>query len=79
MAGWMTTTNQGFTFQPSTGGQILVIEQDHVQRCRKQITNIFSWLKVFSHYMAVLTACEATMSAQATGLVAHFHLILQLS
>ena len=70
---------EGYTLQPSTGEQILVIDQDQVQHCRKQITDIFTWLKAFSRYMAVLTSCDSTTSAQTTGLVAHLHLILQLS
>ena len=37
----------------------------------------YLWLKAFSHYVAALTSCESP--AQATGLVAHVHLILQLS
>ena len=40
---------------------------------------IFTWLKAFSCYMAVLTSCDSTTSAQTTGLAAHLHLILQLS
>ena len=59
--------------------QIVVIEPDRVQRCRKQISDIFTWLKAFSRYVAALTSGEATTSAQATSLVAHLHLILQLS
>ena len=59
--------------------QIVVIEPDRVQRCRKQISDIFTRLKAFSRYVAALTSYEATTSAQATGLVAHLYLILQLS
>jgi len=68
---------EGFTFQPPTGGHILFIDQDQVESHRKQITNIiFSWLKGFSRYMAVLTSCDSTTPAYATGLMAHHHLIL---
>ena len=70
---------EGYTLQPSTGTQILVLDQDQVQCRRKQITDIFTWLKAFSHYMAVLTSSDSTTSAQTTGLAAHLHLILQLS
>ena len=70
---------EGFTLQPSSGRQILVIDQEHVQHQRKQITDIFSWLKAFARYMAVLTSSDSTSAAQATGLVAHLHLVLQLS
>ena len=59
--------------------QILVIDRKHVQQQRKQITDIFSWLKAFACYMAVLTSSDSTSAAQATGLVAHLHLVLQLS
>ena len=69
----------GYTLQQTTGGQILVLDQDQVQHRQKQITDIFTWLKAFSRYMAVLTSCDSTTSAQTTGVVAHLHLILQLS
>ena len=59
--------------------QIVVIDPDRAQRRRKQISDIFTWMKAFSRYVAALTSCESTTSAQATGLVAHLHLILQLS
>ena len=70
---------ESFTFQPSGCGQILVIDQEQAQRRRRQITDILSWLKAFSCYMAVLTSADSTTPTQATGLIAHLHLILQLS
>ena len=66
-------------YQVSSNGQFLVLEQDRGQRRRKQISDIFSWMKAFFRYVAALTSYESTTSAQATGLVAHLHLILQLS
>ena len=66
-------------YQVSSNGQFLVLEQNWGQRRRKQISYIFSWMKPFSRYVAALTSYESTTSAQATGLVAHLHLILQLS
>jgi len=32
--------------------QIVVIEPYRAQRCHKQISDIFTWLKAFSHYVA---------------------------
>ena len=60
-------------------GQIVMIEQDRSQRRRRCIPDIFAWMKAFSCYAAAITPCETTTSAQAIGLVAHLHLILQLS
>ena len=60
-------------------GQIVVIEQDRGQRRWRQVSDIFAWMKAFSRYVAAITSCKITTSAQATGLVAHLHLILQLS
>ena len=51
------------------------------QQCKKksQITDIISWIQAYSRYMAVLMSCETTTKEEATGLVAHLHLIIQLS
>ena len=70
---------ESFIFQPSGCGQILIIDQEQAQRRRRQITDILSWVKAFSRYMAVLTSADSTTPTQATGLIAHLHLILQLS
>jgi len=66
-------------YKVTASGHILVLEQDCGQRCRKQISDIFSWMKAFSRYIAAPTSCEATTFVQSTDLVAHLHLILQLS
>ena len=63
------------TFSLNEDGQ-WVPEQ---QRKRKQISDIFSWIKAYSRYMAVLLSSDTTTKEEATGLAAHLHLILQLS
>ena len=50
------------------------------QRKKKsQISDIFSWVRAYSRYMAVLLSSETTTKEEASGLAAHLHLILQLS
>lgn len=49
------------------------------QKKRKQITDIITWIQAYSRYMAVLLSCDTTTKEEATGLVAHLHLVLQLS
>ena len=62
------------------GGQLVVLDsQMRSQRKTTSISDILSWFQVFSRFMAVLLAAEATTKEEAAGLAAHQHLILQLS
>ena len=49
------------------------------QRKRKHISDIITWIKAYSRYMAVLLSSDMTTKEEATGLATHLHLILQLS
>lgn len=52
---------------------------EQAQKRRKQIQDISSWIQAFAIYMAALTSAEATLKEDIVGLVAHLHLINQLS
>ncbi|XP_019858533.1 PREDICTED: uncharacterized protein LOC109586769 [Amphimedon queenslandica] len=62
------------------GSQIMIFQSvEQAQKRRKQITDIVSWIKAFSIYSAVLAAAEETTREEVVGLLAHMHLITQLS
>jgi len=48
-------------------GQIVVIEQDRSQKRWKYISDIFTWMKVFSRYVAAITSCETTTGHRSSG------------
>ena len=73
----------GFIFKTgsSKGGQGWK-SRDLCQRGQKKqpsVNDIFSWLKPYARFIAVMLSSSATSKDEATGLAAHMHLILQLS
>ena len=55
-----------------------ILAEDEQSKKKSQITDIITWIQAYSRYIAVLMSCEATTKEEATGLVAHLHLIIQL-
>ena len=51
---------------------------DHRKK-ENRITDILCWIRAYARYMAVLLSSDTTSKEEATGLVAHLHLVLQLS
>ena len=49
------------------------------QKKQLSINDIFSWLKAYTRFMAVMLSNPATSKEEVAGLAAHMHLILQLS
>ena len=60
-------------------GQLMALRTDQRPRSSKTITDIFTWLRAFSVFMAVLLSSEDTTKEEAAGLAAHCYLILQMS
>ena len=61
-------------------GHILRMEiPQRGQKKQLSINDIFSWLKAYARFMAVMLSNSATLKEEAAGLAAHMHLILQLS
>lgn len=60
-------------------GQVLVQTLEQAQRRRRQIVDIFTWVRAFSIYTAALASAEATSKEEVVGLISHLHLINQLS
>ena len=56
-----------------------ILTEGKQRKKKSQITDIISWIQTYSRYIEVLMSCEATTKEEATGLVAHLHLIIQLS
>ena len=60
--------------------QIVFIQSvDQIQRRRKQITDLTSWLQAYTIYMAALASADGTSKEETAGLLAHAYLIMQLS
>ena len=49
------------------------------QKKQLSVNDIFSWLKAYARFMAVMLSNSATSKEEVAGLAAHMHLILQLS
>ena len=60
------------------GRVILIQSVEQAQRRKRQISDVFDWTKAFAVYMAALASSSAT-SMEVVGLIAHLHLITQLS
>ena len=58
---------------------LLADPQSHSNRRRKQIHDLPTWVQAFSIYAAGLAAISSTTSEQVLGLMAHTHLMIQLS
>ena len=52
-------------------GQLMALHTDQRPRSSKTITDIFTWLRAFSVFMAVLLSSEDTTKEEAAGLAAH--------
>ena len=52
---------------------------EQIQRRRKQITDLTSWLQTFTIYMEAMASADATSKKEMAGLLAHSFLITQLS
>ena len=46
---------------------------------RRQIKDMLAWLEAYSRFKAVMLSAHGTSKEETAGLVAHMHLILQLS
>jgi len=60
-------------------GHILAFGSDRPQHKVKIISDILTWVQAFSIFMAILVSADSTSKDEAAGLVAHTHLIIQLS
>ena len=61
-------------------GQLAVVSSTSQKRRQaKAISDIVSWLQVFSIFTAILVSSETTLKEEAAGLAAHIYLIIQLS
>ena len=64
-------------YQPSN--QVLVFQSiEQLQRKKKSITDLQSWVQAFSVYAAALGGARSISYEQSVGLWAHQHLIVQL-
>ena len=62
------------------GQHILVVDpQSHINRRKKQILDLPTWVQAFSIYAAGLAAASSTTKEQVMGLMAHMFLMVQLS
>ena len=64
-------------YQPSN--QVLVIQSvEQIQRKKKTISDLQTWIQAFSVFAAVLGSAPTTSQEETVGLWAHLHLIVQL-
>ena len=58
-------------------GHLVMMEPNLRGHCKQPLVNdkVFSWIQVYSHFMAVLLA---TSKEEAAVLTIHIHLIIQL-
>ena len=52
---------------------------DQAQKRKKHISDILTWTQAFAIYMAALASANTTSKEEVVGLMAHLHLINQLS
>ena len=62
------------------GSHFVVVQSlEQIQKKRKQISDLPTWLQAFSIYAAALASADPTSKEEIAGLFAHSHLIVQLS
>ena len=61
------------------GRVVLIQSVEQAQRRKRQISDINMWTRAFAVYMASLASAVTTTMEQMVGLIAHLHLITQLS
>ena len=61
------------------GRVVLVQSVEQAQHRRKQIGDIYAWTQAFAVYMAALASASTTTMEEVVGLIAHLHLVTQLS
>ena len=61
------------------GRVVLIQSVEQAQRRKRQISDVFDWTKAFAVYMAALASASTTSMEEVVGLIAHLHLITQLS
>ena len=61
-------------------GKVIVFQSlEQAQRRKKQIVDIQTWSQAFAVFVAALASASSTTKDEVVGLIAHSHLILQLS
>lgn len=63
----------------AAGSVLLVQSLDQVRRKKKQITDIASWAQAYAIYVAAMASSEAAKKEEVAGMMAHMHVVLQVS
>ena len=71
--------SRGDTLTITQDGRSMVVRQQDESLGRKKITDITTWVQVFSIYAAILADSESSTSEQFKGLMAHMCLMIQLA
>ena len=61
------------------GRVVLILSVEQAQCCKKQIGDHYAWTQAFAVYMAALASVSTTTMEEVVGLIAHLHLVTQLS
>ena len=75
-----STKQEESIIQNDTQSQVILVQTvDQLKKKKKAISDIPSWSQAFAIYGAALASCAETSKEEATGLLAHMYLIIQLA